>query len=76
VSHSSPHRKSESIKGLRFLLLWYRLPRGIGVTIVDAQDFTVALKDGSSIGFISPVMHNRLSAAWHRLGSSSRASSV
>ena len=40
----------------------------MGVTIVDAQDFTVALKDGSSIGFISPVIHNRLSAgpAWTR----------
>jgi hypothetical protein len=50
--------------------------RGMSVTIVDAQDFSVALKDGSSIGFISPVMHNRLSAAWHRLGSSRRAASV
>jgi hypothetical protein len=48
----------------------------MGVTIVDAQDLTVALKDGSLIGFISPVMHNRLSAAWHRLGSSRRAASV
>jgi len=52
------------------------LPCGRGVTIVDAQDFTVALKDGSSIGFISLVMHNRLSAAWHRLGSSRRVASV
>ena len=50
--------------------------RGMSVTIVDAQDFSVALKDGSSIGFISPVMHNRLSAAWHRVGSSSGTSSV
>jgi len=48
----------------------------MAVTIVDAQDFTVALKDGSSIGFISLVMHNRLSAAWHRLGSSRRVASV
>jgi hypothetical protein len=37
VSHSSPRRKSESTKGLRFSLLWYRFRRGIGVIIVDAQ---------------------------------------
>jgi len=61
---------------LKISLLWYRLPCGRGVTIVDAQDFTVALKDGSSIGFISPVIHNCLSAAWHWLGSSRRAASV
>jgi hypothetical protein len=41
------------------------LPCGNGVTIVDAQDFTAALKDGSSIGFISPAVHNRLGAAGH-----------
>jgi hypothetical protein len=31
----------------------------MAVTIVDAQDFTVALKDGSSIGFISLVASTR-----------------